>query len=69
MLQNSVMEESISDEMLKAFYFLCIYFQSYENEDAIIQACVRSFHKIFTRYIEAEEMFLETQVTGDETGK
>ena len=43
-------------------------FQEHIEEESVILACVRSFHKVFLRYIEAGEMFQETQLSEEMTG-
>ena len=43
-------------------------FQEYIEEESIVIACVRSFHKVFSHFIEAGEMFMETKLSEEDTG-
>ena len=43
--------------------------QTYEKENAIVTACIGSFKKIFSRFIDAEDMLLKENLTGDEAGE
>ena len=43
--------------------------QTYEKENAIVTACIGSFKKIFSRFIDAEDLLLKENLTGDEAGE
>ena len=64
---NSAVEWDIKHEINQLTKFSCM-FQEHIEEESVILACVRSFHKVFSRYIEAGEMFQETQLSEEMTG-
>ena len=43
--------------------------QTYEKENAIVTACIGSFKKIFSRFIDAEDLLLKENLTGEESGE